>query len=371
MISRFFLILLITVVLLFPIWALGTEHGQVKVRSVFFITQVLPQLPSIKLGQSNPIVSNEKFNIGSDDVTVQIYKPNLNGKHPGIILFLGVSPAANHDPRIVNLASALTRTGFVTLIYSSQEIAEGNLNFDDVQKLVGVFKHMQSMEYVDKDRIGFAGFCVGGSYVLMAASQPEINDDVAFVNVFASYFNAESLVRSIATTSFWNGEEYIKWTPDELTMKTHQEMLLESITLEDKIIVQNMMSTNGFVFESEDDYTQTVYKLLTGVTNEEYDSLYDSLPLSMKEKYEEISPSTYITNLRSPVYIMHDKKDDMIPYIQSKDLYETLLNKVDVNYTEFQLFRHLDPDREISPVNMIIEIKKLYEVINSIIKHSI
>ena len=162
MISRFFLILLITVVLLFPIWALGTEHGQVKVRSVFFITQVLPQLPSIKLGQSNPIVSNEKFNIGSDDVTVQIYKPNLNGKHPGIILFLGVSPAANHDPRIVNLASALTRTGFVTLIYSSQEIAEGNLNFDDVQKLVGVFKHMQSMEYVDKDRIGFAGFCVGG-----------------------------------------------------------------------------------------------------------------------------------------------------------------------------------------------------------------
>ena len=50
------------------------------------------------------------------------------------------------------------------------------------------FQYLKSREYVDSNRVGMGGFCVGASFALVAAADPRIRRDVVFVNAFGPYF---------------------------------------------------------------------------------------------------------------------------------------------------------------------------------------
>jgi hypothetical protein len=82
------------------------------------------------------------------------------------------------------------------------------------------------------------------------------------------------------------------------------------------------------------------------------------LPAALRERLTALSPTTYLPDLRAPlIVLLHDRDDPVIPVGESRGLRDALAGRGRVRYTEFTVFKHLDPTKgNPSPVALAREI---------------
>jgi hypothetical protein len=86
--------------------------------------------------------------------------------------------------------------------------------------------------------------------------------------------------------------------------------------------------------------------LLTVLSSEEAEDALRRLPLAMRERLTAMSPITYLRDIRAPlVVLLHDRDDVVVPVGESHRLRDAFANSGRVHYTEFTVFKHLDPTR--------------------------
>ncbi|HEV2127448.1 MAG TPA: hypothetical protein VGR22_02390 [Thermomicrobiales bacterium] len=91
---------------------------------------------------------------------------------------------------------------------------------------------------------------------------------------------------------------------------------------------------------------RTVYPLLTRLTIDEVESATDALPQALRDRLDALSPMAYLPNLRSPIIVlMHAHDDSVIPRTESLQLRDALADRPGLRYTEFIMFKHLDPSK--------------------------
>ena len=145
----------------------------------------------------------------SEGTTVaDVYRPDDKRRHAAVVLFLGANAAGRDDEDVVNLGNALARAGYVVMFHWSPTMAlRANIEPAETGNLVWAFQYLSEREYVDLDRVGLGGFCVGASFALVAAADPGIRDDVHFVNAFGPYYDARTLLLQAASRSVvYDGE---------------------------------------------------------------------------------------------------------------------------------------------------------------------
>ena len=128
---------------------------------------------------------------------------------------------------VVNLGWALARTGFAVMFYWSETMGlETRLDPNAVGDMVAAFQHLAQQDFVDPERLGLAGFSVGASFALVAAADPRIADDIAFVNSFGGYYDLAGLIAQITAGRALDGATETPWEVDELTGKVFTNTLL-------------------------------------------------------------------------------------------------------------------------------------------------
>ena len=67
---------------------------------------------------------------------------------------------------------------------------------------------------------------------------------------------------------------------------------------------------------------------------------------------------TYLRDIRAPlILLLHDRDDPVIPVGESRSLRDALATRDGVRYTEFTVFKHLDPTKgNPSPVALAHEL---------------
>src|SRR5262249_27449459 len=152
----------------------------------------------------------------------------------------GVNPDPE-DATLHRLAAGLARTGVVTVIPRSSRLLAGIIAPEEVEVLVSTFQYLEGLSYVDADRVGFAGFCVGASLSALAAADPRIADRVAFVNFFGGYFDARDVIRAVGTRQMREGGAVSPWTPHPMTVQVFARYLLPSLTDEhDRAVLEQV-----------------------------------------------------------------------------------------------------------------------------------
>ncbi len=101
------------------------------------------------------------------------------------------------DALLNRTADDLARLGWIVLIPSTPRLREGLLSPEDADVLVAAFQWLTQRSDVNPGRVGYAGFCVGSSLALVAAADPRINEQVAYVHTFGGYCDAASELRAI------------------------------------------------------------------------------------------------------------------------------------------------------------------------------
>jgi dienelactone hydrolase len=333
-----------------------TPEGRTGFHTFLFVTQVLnvPWKPQPWFTRE-PVRQEVTYPQATGTGVADLYRIADGKKRAAVLLFLGANAAGRDDRDVVSLGKALARAGFVAMFHWSPTMGlQYNIDASEIENLVWAFQYLKRQEFVDQRRVGLGGFCVGASFALVAAADPRINSEVAFLNAFGPYYDAHDLLLQMASRSrFYQGQTE-SWEPDNLTMRVLANELIE--TLPDP----QERSVLGHIFLAEQvgegfrpgataaalllsPEATVVYQLLVGTTVEEAERLYQDLPASFLADMQRISPSTSVANLKARVMIMHDRDDRLVPAAESRRLADALEGRGGYRYTEFLAFEHVRP----------------------------
>ncbi|PKB79018.1 MAG: hypothetical protein BZY88_15425, partial [SAR202 cluster bacterium Io17-Chloro-G9] len=308
---------LVVAVVVLIIFVTLTPWGRAGFHTALFVSQVL-ELGVKPQGwfTSQPVRQEVTYPQAKGEGVADIYRITDEPGAPGraaVLIFLGANAAGRDDKDVINLGNALARSGFVVMVHWSPTMAlRHNIDPDEIENLVWAFQYLAGQDYVDPQRLGMGGFCVGASFALVAAADPRINGDVAFLNAFGPYYDAPDLLLQVASRSTIYQDQREPWDPDITTMRVLANELVE--TLEDsreRALLEDLLINRVPV--SEQDLAglsvpaQGVRRLLEGTSLEEARLLYQSLPAGFREGMNQISPSAHHGNLKARVTIMHDR----------------------------------------------------------------
>ena len=345
---------------------LGASHqGRASVKAAMFIPHVFdaPVKP-LEWFTPSPIKERVSFPIPTGAAIGDVYRPPGDGPFAAVVLFLGVNPAGADDDRVVRLGEALARSNMATMFYWSPIMANGRMVPEDIQNLVAAFEYLSDQDFVDPNRVGIGGFCVGASYSIMAAAQEPIRDKVTFVNAFGPYFNMPDLLTAIASETRSYGDLVQPWQPDKLTREVFVTHMTEDLPDNERILLQQGFNKGAPIpddaVQALSDEGSAVYALLQGVPREEVNAYRARMPAETLERGDRISPSQYIGDLKAQLLIMHDREDDLVPSFESRRLNDALDDRDNVRHTEFGLFDHVTPEIRLGPVDTARELRKLF-----------
>src|SRR5512143_698758 len=129
-----------------PVRALG--HA-----AVFFF-KLFPMLPSrpVDWVTKAPVVDKVRYPTLHGEVEADLYRPSTGGPHPGIVVCLGVVPFGVEHPQVPVLGKALSRAGFVTLLYWSPAMRDFRLDAEDIENIALAYGWLTERPDVDPAR---------------------------------------------------------------------------------------------------------------------------------------------------------------------------------------------------------------------------
>ena len=351
---RWYLIGIMTGVVIVALLALF-KPATTAIHTAAFAAQVLPSPVKFQ-----PWLAREperrQITFPRDDGSVgeaDIYVIADGKRRAAVLVFLGANAAGADDPDVINLGQALARTGFAVMYYWSPTMGEqAQIDAGEIANLAAAFEHLRSEEYVDPERVGLAGFSVGASFALVAAADPRIADDIAFVNAFGGYYDTSDLMAQVAAGQAIEDGQTRPWEVDQLTRRVYNNMLVDSIDDPTHQEAARVIAGGG-EYNANDRVplsTEAAFALLAGVGYVgEARWRYAQLTEEFRVRVDSIAPSHHVGqwSANTAMRVMHDAGDPLIPVGESRRLVSALGNQspeVEVYYTETDIFRHVRPD---------------------------
>jgi dienelactone hydrolase len=328
------------------------------------LLKVFPILPSRPLDWVTPPVLVEQllYPTSHGPTVGRLYRPATPGPHPGVAVCLGVVPFGVDHPQVPRLGEALARSGFAALLYWSPAMRDFRLDPIDIEDIAAAYDALLARPDIDPSRSGLLGTCVGGAFALMAAASPQVRDRVAFVFAYAAYASMWTLARDIASATRERDGGREPWAVDPLTRKVYVHSLTAPLDPGEATRLRSAIADTDAPPEGEEwsADARAVVPLLGRIPVDDVEAALQHLPSPMRRRLDAMSPLRYLPGIRAPrIVLLHDRDDGVIPVSESRRLRAALAGRSGVHYTEFTVFRHLDPTKgKPSPLALASELVK-------------
>lgn len=330
---------------------------RVAVQTLLLLPALFPAAPLSPLGPLTAAPERSEFRYdyanGTGTVEADLYRPaGGGGPYGGIVLLLGALPVPKRDPFLVSFAEALARSGVVVLVPESSNLVAGRVVPEERDALRKHFELLRARPDVDPRRVGFVGFSVGAALSLIAASEPELRDQVRFVNVLGGYFDAARLLREVGGRSLEVDGRLVPWEPDPRTLYVLAASLLPILPQETDRALLTREFLAGEAVNAADvapltPLARDLRELLRGTSPARAAAIVGGFEPRVQQRLAAISPSASVGDVRAPTFVMHDRGDRLIPFTQSRALVASLGPDVLERYTELNIFQHVIPDRPV------------------------
>ncbi|MFZ6018669.1 MAG: hypothetical protein ACOYXO_03595 [Chloroflexota bacterium] len=319
-----------------------------------------------------PLIERVRYPTTDGTAEGDIYRPSSPGRHPGILVCLGVVPFEVNHPQVSVLGRALARAGFAALLYWSPAMRDFRLDPKDINNIALAYQWLIEQPFVDASRSGLLGTCVGGSFALMAAAHPLIRQRVSFVSAYAPYSSLWTFSRDIASSTVDEQDGRRAWKVDQLTRKVFIHSLTAFLHPEEAIHLRRAF-LEGERLDNESSLSEdgkAVAALLSASSHVEAESALENLPPQIRQAFSEISPLSYTQDLQAPlVVLLHDRGDQVIPIGESRRLCAALGPRAGLYFTEMQ-FSHLDPAKgKLPPLKLLREFSRFFGAVSRLFQH--
>jgi acetyl esterase/lipase len=344
---------------------LAWEPSRVALQTAMMLPNLLDAGPKpLTLFSEAPArasIPYRRAGLGSEDDLAELWLPawaSADRRAGAMLLVFGVNNVGRNHPAIVRVADGLARSGVAVLVPDSQTLLEGRLEVAEIDGVVHAFETLAARPEVDPERVGIVGFSVGGSLALLAAADPDIADEVSWVNAFGAYADAAEYLASVAAHAYEAPDSVVaEWIPTELAREVYLQFLLDRVAdpqdrgaleaaFADAILAADRGPRDGHLRASlRTDAARAVYDLMVVRTLAEAREAIAALPAESGDFIAAISPAGSMAGLRADVHLMHERDDHHVPYVQSRALAAELTDAGRLaRHTEFRLFDHVQPD---------------------------
>lgn len=275
-----------------------------------------------------------------------------------ILLVLGVNNVGRNHPVVERVAEAMARTGAAVLVPDSRTLLEGRLDVGEIDGVVRAFEALAARPEVDTERIGIAGFSIGGALSLLAARDARIADAVRWVNAFGAYADAATYLAAVSAHAYRDADgSAVAWTPSPLAREVHLRFMLDQVdddadrsalddALRSSILAGDHPTPDAALRASlETDAGRTVHDLLTAQTLDAATAAIAELPADSLGFIDAISPVRHLDGLAADIHLMHETTDAHVPIVESRALASALEpTGLLRTMSEFRLFDHVQPE---------------------------
>jgi pimeloyl-ACP methyl ester carboxylesterase len=305
-------------------------------KTLLFVAEVFPQVPVKPAALIADAPEHREVRLASDSGTVvgdlYVPRPRLGlwdePRKPAVIIALGLKLEKDEDKQTVQqFARGLAKLGHNVLWPRLEAIDQGAWMFERPETFVRAFEHLSRQDTVDPKRISFVGFSIGSSIALVAAADPRIAPDVRAFVFFGGYHDILDYLLSLANEKAYLGDEESPWRPSENGLRQAKELA----------------TAEGI---------ERLAPYFGPEPLESRQALRNLLSAPEIERLQSLSPNRNLPNLRTRMFILHDKRDEYVPYTESMALARALPPEVSKTVLIPELFRHVQVADGLSPESL-------------------
>lgn len=259
-----------------------------------------------------------------DKGVLDLYLPKEVEQTSFVILVPGFTPEGSRDPRIVRLAHSFARAGIGAAVPDSPSIREQRFSRQDIDLVKETFWFLKEQPYTHEKKIGLSGFSIAGAYALRATA--ELGSEPLFVHSLGGFYDLGGLmVEILSERAILEGKERV-WRPDAFPREIAKSILSKELGA---------------------DKTEQLF-LKEDMSTKEAQVHVDSLSFGARETLKDISPAPLLSQMKTRVFLMHDKNDLAIPVEESQKIKNALPKNIPVSFSKFSFFQHVVPKDVLS-----------------------
>jgi len=313
---------------------------------------------------------------GRGRLVADVYRPQDGDVHGGMVISVGAAPKIREHPGVIRLSKTAARAGMVVMIPQLYYPFHENVLPEDVQGLVNAFgtnveeiiasyQWLREQPYVDPDRLGIFGASAGAGIALVSASDPRISQKVDFFASLGTYYDLVDLISAITTESIQYNGHTEPWDPWLTSVRVLYNSVISYLPdAEDRDILTR-------IFVDEDPAARSLVSRLSPRARDIYGAFEDRDPERILAFWgdvspqdvatlREVSPSSSVQALDTDLFIMHDRSDPYIPYVESRRLRDaTAGNGHQVYFAEFDFLNHVELKNPSNPISFLADLVKL------------
>ena len=238
-----------------------------------------------------------------------------------ILLIYGMTIGGKQDVRVMKFARSCASAGLRVIVPHLPGLMGFMIESGDMQRLDSIAKHVVS-EYLEKT--GLIGFSTGGSYALLLAGRPALIDKIGPVVLFSPIYDAREVAARLhaPVEKPPRVERELDWFIWSQFVIAYRNRFL----LELPVDVQDSLK---LMLADYDAYTLEIKQAfhnnhIAGLKLSQHGGLLNEGPT-----LDLLSARGQLAHVQSPVFILHDAADQVVPPDQSRRMYAELTGRGD------------------------------------------
>jgi hypothetical protein len=272
--------------------------------------------------------------------------PLIPGARQGVLIIPGVGDNRT-TPQLVNLNESLARAGLVVMTMTTHSLIDFALSPADGDATVRAFQTLAHWPGVGATRVGILGLSAGNAPASLAAADPRIRHQIAFLLFFGGFFNVRDLLTDVGRHALLVNGQLEAWEPNSVPLHVLANTIAGTLPEHEGSTLKAAFATSRPTPLTPDQLAQlsppaaAAYHILAGDQPGQVERNLDAFSPQMQQLLEQLSPSTVVQQIGAPVYLLHDRHDGHVPVTESVNFAAALarLNHPH-NLVEFSIFQH-------------------------------
>jgi dienelactone hydrolase len=311
------------------------------------------------------IISEVTYSFGNRNIVANLYRPDDQRRHSGLILAHGAVKDGKGDRALRFAGQSLARSGYMALVPQLYNLRNFRLHQDDIDALVASFQYLARQEF-SNGKVGMLGVCLSAPLALLAATEPSINQDVAVISSWGGFYNINDWLQAVISERYIDEGTAKLWRPRTALTEETPKWLIELLPdPSDRVCIEEMLRGNSTdsVKSNLSPSGRAMYELLTNRDPERVGDLWARLDPEVQQTLNNLSPHLKIAQLQTKIAIIHTFADDVIPWVESCKFADAIKDENKIYFRVFRQFYHVSIEGLLKA-----RISNLYNVISEAVQ---
>lgn len=298
--------------------------------------------------------------------------PPVPGSREGVVIIPGVGDNRD-DQQLINLSESMARAGLVAMAMTTDTLIRYDLSPDDSDAVVSAVVALQHWPGVGANRVGILGFSAGGALACLAAADPRIRDSLAFITLFGGYYDATTLLHDFGRRALMVDGKLVPWQPNIVPVQVLANTMADTLPPHEANVLTGAFAEGAPPLTQAElaalsPETVAAYHLLKGDQPNSVNANIAALSPAMRQLLAALSPRSVVGHIATPIYLLHDRNDEYVPFTQSREFAAALTALHHSHeFVEFSIFAHVEVKSGLGLGSLIGDGVSLFRVLTRLL----